>query len=70
MNIASGAASSAPRYGGVGALAGTVGAMFDDALMRVLLDSDPVPSAVVEHVVTGGWPSPQVFCDIAIPQPE
>jgi hypothetical protein len=44
--------------------------MFDDALMRVLVDSDPVPSAVVEYVVTGCWPSPQLFCDIAFTQPE
>jgi hypothetical protein len=64
------ASPAAPRCGVGGALAGTVGAMFDDALMRVLLDSDSVPCAVVEHVVTGRWPSPQLLCDIAIPHPE
>ena len=44
--------------------------MFDDALMRVLVDTDPVPAAVVEHLVTGQWPTPELRCDIAFAQPE
>ena len=63
-------ASAAPRCGAAAATVGTVKAMFDDALMRVLVDRNPVPSAVVEHVVTGRWRSPELLCDIAFTQPE
>jgi hypothetical protein len=47
-----------------------VDAVFDDALLRVLTDNDPVPTSVVEHLVTGRWPAPELHCDIAFPQPE
>jgi hypothetical protein len=44
--------------------------MFDEALMRVLTESDPVPAAVVEHLVTGQWPAAELRFDIAFPQPK
>jgi hypothetical protein len=48
---------------------GSVKPMFEEALMRVLTESDPIPAGVVEHAVTGRWPTPELRCDIAFPHP-
>jgi hypothetical protein len=58
------------RCGAASAPTGSVSGVFDEALLRVLVDSDPIPAAVVQHVVTGEWPVPELFCDIAFIQPE
>jgi hypothetical protein len=39
--------------------------VFEDALMRLLVESDPVPNAVLEWMVSGGWRRPDFRCDAA-----
>jgi hypothetical protein len=39
--------------------------VFEDALMRMLVESDPIPTAVLEWVLTGGCQRPDFCCDAA-----
>lgn len=44
--------------------------MFEDALMLMLVEFDPVPTPILEWVVTGGWRRPKFWCDMAFVEHE